>query len=176
MDGCETLIYKVGEYGPLLLFLQSLLLLRKREIFLDYYAIGFFLNILLNFILKVIIKEPRPSVDKKTFDLALKYMRDKDYRNALSYDVFGMPSGHAQGAFYSTLFIWFVEKNMNLTLFYLFVSLITLYQRVEYKFHTVLQVILGSLIGTIIGSLVYFMASQKRKGILKEKQEDDGPL
>jgi membrane-associated phospholipid phosphatase len=47
---------------------------------------------------------------------------------------------------------------------------------VKYQFHTVFQVIVGSLLGTIIGYLVYFMASQKNKGIMKEKEEDDGPV
>lgn len=181
----EQLFYHVGNNGPFLLTITSLLLLKNKPYYFEYYLLGSVVNFILNQILKLLIKQPRPSVDQKTFDLAMKHMKSTtNYANMISYDkVLGMPSGHSQGVFFSTAFIYFVfyylkpnNTDTNILLFYLFISFVTITQRVYYKFHTINQIIIGGFIGIGFSYLVYTWASKKIKGSLKGREEENGPL
>lgn len=177
MEIIEKLFYEIGNTGPFLLIIRSLILLRKKDVYFNYFAAGSFINFLLNNFLKMIIKEPRPSVDKKTFELALKHMQNKNYVKAISNDLLGMPSGHVQSVLFTTVYILLVEKHLNWKnlLYYLVICLITIVQRVQYKFHTINQVLVGGVLGIIFGYLLYYLASKKTKGSQKEK-EDDGAV
>jgi membrane-associated phospholipid phosphatase len=87
-----------------------------------------------------------------------------------------MPSGHAQSAFFSTLFIYLSFRKTNLVYIYLFISMLIMAQRVAYKYHTVLQVLIGAIIGAGFGYFVYFLAREKIKGHITEKSDDFGPI
>ena len=95
------------------------------------------------------------------------------FANGVPYDIFGMPSNHAQKAFYSTIFIHLALKNIYVTLLYLIISLITMYQRVENKSHSVVQVIAGAMVGGIFAYFIYYMASKKNIGKINTKKDDD---
>lgn len=181
----EQVFYQVGNNGPFILTISSLLLFKNKQYYFEFYLIGSIVNFFLNQFLKLLIKQPRPSVDQKTFDLAMKHMKSTtNYANLISYDkVLGMPSGHAQGVFFSTTFIYFVfyqlkpnNTNTNILFFYLFISFITIVQRVYYKFHTINQIIVGGLLGIGFSYLVYNCATKKLKGSLKWREEENGPL
>ena len=175
----ERSIYNIGQYGPFLLILASAFLLRNQGLYFNYYLIGTLVNIILNFLLKMMIREPRPSVDKKTFELALRHMKSKNYSNVLKYDVFGMPSGHAQSVYFSTIYLFLVLYKHKWTItvyFFLIICLITFYQRVKYEFHTVNQVLAGGFVGMIFAYLVYSFASSQMKAPLKPKKDDNGPI
>ena len=94
--------------------------------------------------MKRIIQQPRN--DSEIID------RENDSRTSKT---FGMPSWHAQSAFFSTVFIYFALKKRNILYFYVFISAITMIQRVVYKRHTILQVIVGAFIGSFIGYLYF---------------------
>ena len=59
---------------------------------------------------------------------------------------------------------------------YLLVSLLTMYQRVLFNEHTVLQVFAGALVGILFGGFMYLLAQQKIIGKLRAKKDDDGPI
>ena len=140
------LVDTIGVLGPCILFFLTILLLHKKYTFFSLiYVIGFVLNILLNFFLKLTIREPRPIGNKSVFGKGIS----KNY-----IDKFGMPSGHAQEVFYSTVFIYFVLQNWKITLFYLAISLVTIYQRWKYKNHTINQLIVGGMVGSLMGYLM----------------------
>jgi membrane-associated phospholipid phosphatase len=183
----EQLFYQIGNNGPFILFISTLFLLKKKYHFFEFYIIGFILNIFLNQFLKILIKQPRPSVDSKTFDLAMKHMKNcTNYTNLISYDkVLGMPSGHSQGVFFTTTFIFLVyfnkklsfnKNNIYILLFYIVISLVTITQRVYYKFHTINQIIVGGLIGISFAYLVYYISVKKINGLFKEREDENGPL
>jgi len=90
----------------------------------------------------------------------------------LGFDRFGMPSGHAESVFFSLVFIYLALKNTKITFVYLLVCLNTLYQRVKYKNHTVAQVIIGSLVGTIIAFIFFKYAKHILKKEGKDKMDD----
>jgi cellulose synthase/poly-beta-1,6-N-acetylglucosamine synthase-like glycosyltransferase len=59
---------------------------------------------------------PRPSEDADRFNLALTHGRRFIFKSGVPFDVFGMPSGHAQMVFYSTTFVYLSLKNPNIRL------------------------------------------------------------
>ena len=88
----------------------------------------------------------------------------------------GMPSGHAQSSFFSVIFIYLALKDIKIIIVYLFIALITMYQRVLFKQHTVLQVSAGAIVGVLFGGFIYYMAQQKIIGKLRFKKDDNGPI
>ena len=87
-----------------------------------------------------------------------------------------MPSGHSQSLLFSTMFIYLSLKNKNILYIYLFISLLTMIQRVVYNHHTILQVIVGALVGLIFGYVFYQLARVKITGQISEKADDFGPI
>lgn len=165
-----------GSYGPLtLIFLSFYLLWNKKTLFF-YYSIGILIEAISNLILKGLFLQPRPSIDQKSFDLAMKNGRRFLFKNGLPYDIFGMPSGHAESVLFSTVFIYVALRNTKILYIYLFISMLTIIQRVYYNHHTVLQVIVGAIIGGVLGYLFYYLSNEKMKGKIREKKDDFGPL
>jgi len=161
----------LGYFGPNILLIFSIFLLwsQKYRSYLSYYLLGYLLNILLNYFLKGLIQQLRPSEDIKLIKMAIN--NGKRFGN----DIYGMPSGHSQGVFYSTAFIYWVIKNPPLTLLFFLLSINTMIQRVNYKNHTILQVIIGAIVGSLFAYLVYSYAKEIIQGNLKPKKEDYGP-
>lgn len=166
IDSFIKLIDLIGYLAPNILFILSCYLLWNKQFLLTYYFIGFFINMLLNIVLKSILKQPRPSEDIKLFNTALNNGK------RMNFDVYGMPSGHAQTSFYSVVFIYLVFKNNYLTLFYFILSTLTLYQRVKYKNHTFNQVIVGSVVGSFFAYFIYHISNKAKIGKLNLKKDD----
>ena len=171
-----NIIYELGTYGPIILKIYSVYLLWERENLLAYYGIGSILNIILNLILKGLLQQPRPSEDPKQFALALKQGKRFIFKNGIPHDIFGMPSGHAQSCLFSTAFVFLSIKKYNSLFIYLLITFVTMYQRVEYNYHTVWQVIIGAIIGILFGYCMYYLSEQKIKGLIREKPDDDAPI
>ncbi len=166
----------VGAMGPLILIFLSMYLLWDMSNLFFYYTIGVFLNAILNLVLKGLLQQPRPSEDLKTFNLALTNGKRFVFKNGVPHDIFGMPSGHTQSMFFSTVFIYFSLRKTNWLYFYLFITALTMIQRVSYNQHTVFQVIVGAFVGICFGYFVYFLAKEKIKGRITAKKDDFGPI
>ena len=169
-------VYNFGKMAPLLLFVNSLYLLWNKNNLFYYYGYGIFLNAILNLVLKGMIKEPRPSEDPKLFNIALKHSIRFKFINGYPHDIFGMPSGHSQSTFFSIIFIYLALKDVKITIGYLLVALFTMYQRILFKEHSVIQVIAGAIVGILFGSFIYCMAEQKIIGKLRAKPDDNAPI
>jgi len=167
---------EVGKFGPVILFFLSLYLLRNHHNLSFYYTIGIFLNCILNLFLKGIFQQPRPLEDYKKFDLALKNGKRFIFKNGVPFDLFGMPSGHSQSVIYSTFFVYLALKKLNILYLYLFISLITILQRVTYNYHTTFQVIIGAFVGAAFSYFIFTLAEKKMKNIIREKPDDYGPI
>ena len=172
MDVFTDLFHEVETFGPVILgVLPIYLLWNKRNLFF-YYIIGFFISSLVNLVLKGLLQMPRPSEDAGRFNLALTHGRRFVFKSGLPFDIFGMPSGHAQMVFYSTTFVYLALRNPIILYLHLFVSLLTISQRVAFNYHTPLQVIVGALVGIGMGYLVYYLAKNKIVGRITEKLDD----
>ena len=169
MDYIHNTFDTLGYFGPQLLLISSIYLLLDKKTYLHIYLIGFVLNIILNFLLKGLIQQPRPQEDRRLFNLEILSGK------RIGYDRYGMPSGHAQTSFYSTIFICLVLKDSLISLVYIFISFLTFYQRIKFNNHTLEQVMAGSFIGLGMGYLVYQYGKQILQGKLKLKIDDYAP-
>jgi len=171
-----TLFQKIGQNGPMILLFITIFLLRNKHNLLFYYILFFIISLFLNLVLKGIIQQPRPSIDSKTFHLMMKNKERYIYKRGIPYDIFGMPSGHSQSVLLSTIFIYLSLHDIKIAILYLFITLITLTQRVIDNHHTILQVIFGSLIGVALGYVAYKMAQTNVEGKKTAKNDDYGPI
>ena len=171
-----TFLKKIGQNGPIILLFITIFLLRNKHNLLFYYILFFIVSLFLNLVLKGIIQQPRPCIDSKTFHLMMKNKQRYIHKHGIPYDIFGMPSGHSQSVLLSTIFIYLSLHDIKIAMLYLFVTLITLTQRVIDNHHTILQVIFGSLIGIALGYLAYKMAQTNVEGKKTAKKDDYGPI
>lgn len=170
------ILYELGEYGPIFLIILSWYLLWDQKNLFFYYNIGIFVNAVLNLLLKGIIQEPRPLFDSKKMSLANQHLKNYYYQNGIPFDIYGMPSGHAQMTFFTTIFIYLSIRHTNLLYLYTIFSLFICYQRVKTNYHSISQVVVGSIIGLAFGYFVYQLAREKIKGRIRERPDDDGPI
>jgi membrane-associated phospholipid phosphatase len=167
------ILYELGRYGPIVLILLSWYLLWNHENLFFYFNIGLFANAVLNLILKGLIQEPRPMFDGNKIKLLTTHTKEYFFQNGIPFDIYGMPSGHAQMTFFITFFIYLSLKHTNLSYFYLAFSLFICYQRVKYDYHSLRQVIIGAILGTGFAYFVYQYTRDKIKGKIREKPDDD---
>ena len=172
----KNLFYYFGSSGPIILYILCLKFLWSKPNLFFYYNVGIFGNTILNYILKGIIKEPRPSEDIRQFNIALNNGTRLIFKNGIPHDIFGMPSGHSQSVFFSTIFLFLSIKNKKLLYFCLFICAITMAQRVAFEFHTLLQVIFGAITGSGFGYFVFHLAGLKIRGHITEKLDDFAPI
>jgi membrane-associated phospholipid phosphatase len=157
----------IGLFAPIILFFLSLFLLRNNKKYLYFFFYGFILNNILNIILKVAIKEPRPTTERKVIEIGIAN------EARISFDKFGMPSGHAQNCAYCLVFITMVLNDPFITAFYIVITFNTLFQRYLYNNHTILQLVIGSFIGLFFGYTIYTIANKNIMGNIKMKKDDN---
>jgi len=157
----------IGLFAPIILLFLSLFLLRNKKKYLYYFFYGFVLNNILNIILKVAIKEPRPTTEQKVIEIGIANGA------RISFDKFGMPSGHAQNCSYCLAFITMVFYDPFITAFYIVITFNTLFQRYLYNNHTILQLIIGCFIGLLFGFIIYNIANKNIMGNIKMKKDDN---
>jgi hypothetical protein len=87
----EKMIDILGYFAPYILFVFSTVLLWKRNQYFTGYIAFYILNIIVNKIIKIIVREPRPSGGKSILSF-----EDGIYEGVEKY---GMPSGHLQSCF-----------------------------------------------------------------------------
>lgn len=170
----ENNIKIIENYGPIIIIIISIFNLFSKQKYLFYYIIGIVVNTILNFTLKNIIKEKRPSLFYKEYnlsELATDISKKNDYK--VSINAYGMPSGHAQNLGFSLGFMFLFIKNSYLLWIYLIISLITLFKRYINHKHGINQLLIGFLIGLIIGFIFYKIANHSIKGNISRKKEDN---
>lgn len=171
-----SILYELGAYGPIILIILSWYLLWDNKNLFFYYTVGIFANSILNLIFKGIIQEPRPMFDNKKVRLLRTHGKEAFYQNGIPFDIFGMPSGHAQTSLFSTVFVYLALKKTNILYIYIPLTLLTCYQRVKFEYHTVSQIIVGSITGASFAYFVYQLAREKIKNKIREKPDDNGPV
>jgi membrane-associated phospholipid phosphatase len=160
----------IGLYAPIIQFILTLFLLRKMPIYLRVYVAGTILNNIINIILKLTLKEPRPNNEQKAIEIGVVNGA------RIGFDKFGMPSGHAQNCGYNLAFIILTLHNQFVTTLFAAITIISLLQRYLYKNHTVLQLIVGLFVGIGFGYVIYLIGSKYIMGNIKMKKDDGAPL
>ncbi len=168
----ETLyncLYYVGEEGNIfLIIIAAFALYWSNSIhYLGLFVIGSVFNILFNFVLKGIIRSPRPNEDAY-----LHSVRDL-YKPLNAFGKFGMPSGHTQGAFFTLTFLYLVTKNTRVTIVASLITLVIMWQRVHGEFHSVAQVGVGAVVGFLVAYTFVSYGKLNLKGKQKAKSDDN---
>jgi dolichyldiphosphatase len=159
----------IGLLAPVILLLLTIVFLFDKQTYMLFFIGGFILNNLFNILLKSIIKDPRPNNDK----LLIEILTANGKR--LDFDKYGMPSGHAQMCGFALSYITLTLNNPYVTGLYLLITIISLIQRYKNNNHTLLQLIIGLLLGLIIGYLFYHITNKYIKGNLLPKKDDKAP-
>jgi membrane-associated phospholipid phosphatase len=157
----------VGLFAPIILCILTIIIIFNKTTYLLFFIVGFILNNILNILLKLAIKEPRPIND--TLLIKAGTANGKRY----NFDKYGMPSGHAQMCGFVLAYILLVLNNVYVTTLYIIITIISLYQRYKYKNHSILQLIVGLFIGLLVGYIVYNIATKQLKGNIKPKRDDN---
>ena len=71
-----------------------------------------------------------------------------------------MPSGHAQSSMFSLTYLYLVKQSPSWLLIELFIAILTLYQRWNYRRHTIQQLFVGSVVG-IVFAYISFVISKR---------------
>lgn len=166
-------IYYVGEYMDCTIFFIGLFFLRKNLLLYFFFFVGICICGVLSFILKKLIKIRRPCINIHLFDFLLRNNEEYVMRNDKIYHIYGMPSGHSLVGGFAFVFLTLYLRNTFISLFYLLIGIITMYQRVKYEHHTFLQVTIGAFIGCLVGGGMFYFAEKKIAGNLVEKEDDN---
>jgi len=145
----REIIDKLGFLGPLILLCIGIYNLWNQQKYLLSYLVFFIGNTILNKILKIIIKQKRPSDGIK--------IMNEEYSGE---EIYGMPSGHAQSSFFSIAFLYFVKGSPTWLIIELFIATLTIYQRWKYKQHTLEQLFTGSFVGIGFAYLSFYITKQ----------------
>jgi len=156
----------IGIFAPIILFILSLFFFRNKPTYLLFFIGGTILNNILNAILKLCIKEPRPSGDSRAIEIGVTN------GERISFDKFGMPSGHAQNCGFALAFITLSLNSPWITGLYLIITVISLFQRYLYNNHNILQLIIGFITGLGFGYAMYSITSNYVRGNIKMKKDD----
>jgi membrane-associated phospholipid phosphatase len=121
-------------------------------------------------LLKLAIKEPRPTKDVKALEIAIYNSVDR-----IGFDKFGMPSGHAQNCAFNLAYIYMTLNDPLITGIYLILTFISMYQRYSYFNHTALQLAVGFGIGIAVGYGFYIIGHKYITGNIKQRPDDNAP-
>jgi len=139
----------IGFFGPILLVLISISQLWNQRPYLIGYLVFLFGNTTVNKLLKMSIKQARPSDGRSIIN--------EDYVGA---DKFGMPSAHAQSAFFSITYLYLTKDTSYWLLIGIFISALTLYQRWSYRRHTAEQLWVGAAVGGCVAYAGVFLTKK----------------
>lgn len=145
-----TFLDGLGFYGPIIVLFIIVYALRKQTKYMGVYFIAVFINNYFNKFLKSLFLEERPKNP-------IPFSKYEIYKNIESY---GMPSGHASSIGFSIIYVLLVKPHSIWLPLCIFIGILTMYQRVKYRRHTVEQVCLGAITGGICGWIVYSLATQ----------------
>jgi len=166
-----------GTMGPLISAIASIYILKNKTNYFAYYLFGALSDNIFNILLKGIFKQFRPDLNQYlTNDQLTMVIHNKRrfiFVDGIPFDIYGMPSGHVQSCFYSMTFVFLSNKSYKEFGLFLFISLITAYQRIDKKYHSILQVLAGAFVGVCTGYLFYYLSSRNIIGSLKQKPDDN---
>lgn len=137
----------IGHYGPIITFMITFYYLLDKRIYLLIFIIGSITNMGLNEVLKLAIREPRPNGQ----------IHFLDSNQLTGPHLYGMPSAHTQTCFFSLVYLYLVRGYPFILLLSLFISALTFYQRWKYNRHTIKQLLIGCLIGSLYAWILIYL-------------------
>ena len=150
----------VGYLGPFIVMIINSYALWIQPYYLVGYLFFLFFSSIVNKTLKYIYKEPRPDNE-----ISIENMDIFNWTGIK--DIYGMPSGHAQSVSFSLSYLYFVQESIYVVLLTTSILGLTIFQRWNYRKHTLLQLFVGTVVGLLVGALAF----QVTKFSLEDNQE-----
>ena len=135
----------IGLFGPIILFLVSIWQLWGNGIYWTASIVIFGINLFINKILKLWIKQPRPVGGQRM-------ITSETYSGIEQY---GMPSGHSQSVVCSLTFLYLVKHSPLWLIGGMCIASLTIYQRWKYRQHSVGQLSVGAVTGFLVAYIGY---------------------
>jgi len=146
-----SFLYAIGFFSEIILIIIVSVLIHSYLTDFIVYLVAIVINGFLNRFLKKMIKGIRPNNP-------IKFLDSEEFKNKKAY---GMPSGHSQNVFFSIVYlILTIYENISLYLPWIFIciliGILTLWERWIFHNHTISQLIVGAIIGSLFAySVVY---------------------
>jgi membrane-associated phospholipid phosphatase len=153
LENMVLLLDTLGFYGPWIAAICVIGALCKRPMYVVLYVVFFWLNQLLNPLLKMVFREERPSNP-------IPFSQLEQYKGPHFY---GMPSGHAESVGFSFAFLLLLEGYRAWWLYIIgAIAMVTCIQRWKYRRHTVEQIMTGLFFGGLFASGVLYVFDDYR--------------
>jgi hypothetical protein len=144
--------YAVGFFSEMIIFIIVVCLLFKQHLDLSFYLLGLLITSLINRLLKVLIKQDRPTNP-------IKFLQNEMVKK--NGNTYGMPSGHSQTVFFSLTYLYLTTtKDIYWLLLGLVIGGLMFVERLVFHNHTFLQLLAGAIIGTILAYVVVKIKDQ----------------
>lgn len=141
----KNFFYGIGYFGEYITFTITIYLLFSQTFNMVFYIFMFILDRLLNNRLKDIFKQERPDGPKKFLD-----------DDQFSKKKYGMPSGHTELSFFSLMYAYLNIKRITTPIIIMIITCaIIIYERLIYRNHTLMQLLVGALIGIVLAYISY---------------------
>ena len=143
----HQLVDHIGFNGPIIISIIVLYFLRKNSSYLYAFILGSCANVFLNKILKIFFRQNRPDgaviSDQEPSSF---YTGEEQY---------GMPSGHMQIAAFALVYYYLLKRNWTITMILLLITILTFYQRLVSRHHTIEQLFTGLTVGSVFAYLLF---------------------
>lgn len=161
-------VFAIGYFSEIIMALITVYVLQKDKINLVIFIIFFLISGYLNTLLKWIIREPRPKD-------AVKYLYSEHFSRTQT--IYGMPSGHSQNVFFSMMYL-FLSDNGNVYWLQIGLIMATLmvYERWTFHNHTILQLLMGAIVGSLLAFIIVKIRDYIRKYYLGSQHKNENTI
>ena len=150
MNFIKDILDYIGYMGPIITSIITGISLLENPPYLFTFIFGSILNHSLIGLLKLTIKQQRPSNP-------VNYIDDANIKGVNSY---GMPSGHAQITSFAITTLYLTRGNISLVFFSIFIYLLTIYQRWSFRRHTIEQLTVGTILGVLLSYTLFWITKK----------------
>lgn len=144
-DG-EISLYLIGYLGPVICILISIYYLWGFPKYLIVYVVFAMLDLFINKLLKIWFVQERPR--------NIKSIIGEEHEGI---ELYGMPSKHLQSIFFSITYLYMVKGSFQWLLGELVIALLAINQEINYRQHTISQIIVGALCGISVGYVANYV-------------------
>ena len=131
----------IGFWSPAVLVLIGLIEINDTMWMKPIFLTLVVFNIIINKGLKSLIQQERP------YDSQLLY----DFEDYSDEEQYGMPSGHAELSAFSVVYIYLMTRSKKWLLGGIFLTFLTCIQRWRFNLHSIPQLFIGLIVGTLMG-------------------------
>lgn len=156
IDKYTDFLYGIGFFSEIIMPIMVVFLLYSKWFSISIFFIGYIINALFNIVLKRFIRDKRPLKP-------IPFLADEKFQKS-GAQYYGMPSGHSQNVFYCIAYLFYsIPKQIDWVLLSFIIGLLTIWERYVFHNHTIRQLVVGSILGFLIGSISFSIGKYIQK-------------